>query len=65
MEIPLIIVSSLDLERLDRLREAAACRRLPGVDALRRELGRATVVAPEEVPPGLMTMNSTCVSSPP
>lgn len=56
---PAIIVSSLDLERLERLLESESCRRLPGIDALREELARATVVEPTEVPPGVVTMNST------
>lgn len=56
---PPIIVSSLDLERLERLLESGPYRQLPGIGALREELGRATVVEPTEVPPGVVTMNST------
>lgn len=56
---PSIIVSRLDLERLELLLEADAYRRLPGIDALRSELDRATVVEPSEVPPEVVTMNST------
>jgi regulator of nucleoside diphosphate kinase len=56
---PPLIVSSLDLERLERLLESEPYRRLPGVDALREELGRATIVEPNEIPPGVVTMNST------
>jgi regulator of nucleoside diphosphate kinase len=56
---PPIIVSRLDLERLELLLESDAYRRLPGVDALRSELDRATVVEPTEVPPEVVTMNST------
>lgn len=56
---PPIIVSSLDLERIERLLEQEVYRRLPGIDALRHELDRATVVEPMEIPPGVVTMNST------
>lgn len=56
---PPIVVSSLDLERLERILESESYRRLPGIEALRRELDRATIVEPTEVPPGVVTMNST------
>lgn len=56
---PAIVISSLDLERLTRLLEAKAYNRLPGIDALRSELDRATVVEPTAVPPEVVTMNST------
>ena len=55
---PPIIVSSLDLERLERLLESGSYRQLPSIDALREELGRATVVAPTEVPAAVVTLNS-------
>jgi regulator of nucleoside diphosphate kinase len=55
---PPLIISSFDLERIEQLLASSACRNLPGVDALQNELGRATVVAPEEMPPGVITMNS-------
>jgi len=56
---PGIIISSLDLERIERLLESGTYRNLPGLDALQSELDRATIVAPEEVPPEVITMNST------
>jgi len=56
---PGIIISSLDLERLERLLESDAYHNLPGIDALQSELDRATIVAPEEVPPEVITMNSS------
>ncbi|QAU33836.1 nucleoside diphosphate kinase regulator [Janthinobacterium sp. 17J80-10] len=59
--LPPITVSSLDLERIEELLEMASFRRLPGIDALQGELDRAAVVDPEEVPPDLVTMNSTVV----
>ncbi len=56
---PKITVTSLDLERLDRLLNDPAYGDLPGVDALWQELERADVVEPTEVPPNVVTMNST------
>lgn len=56
---PGIIISSFDLERLERLLESDAYRNLPGIDALQNEIDRATIVAPEEVPPNVITMNSS------
>lgn len=56
---PPITVSSLDLERLETLIEATPDAVFPGKDALLEELGRATVLAPEQMPPDTVTMNST------
>ena len=56
---PPITMSSLDWERLDRLLENPAYSRMPGVDALESEMDRANVVEPTEVPPEVVTMNST------
>ncbi|WP_211467683.1 nucleoside diphosphate kinase regulator [Collimonas silvisoli] len=56
---PPLIISSFDLERIEQLLASSAYRNLPGIDALQDELGRANVVAPEEIPPGVITMNST------
>ena len=56
---PPITVSSLDLERVERHLTGEAARRMPGIDALQAELDRATVVEPEEMPPNIVTMNST------
>jgi regulator of nucleoside diphosphate kinase len=55
---PNITISSLDAERLERLIEALPVTALPG-RALEEELARAKVVAPEEIPPNVVTMNST------
>ena len=59
--LPPITVSSLDLERIEELLGSPAYRNLPGMNALQEELNRARVVDPEEVPPELVTMNSTVV----
>lgn len=55
---PSIIVSSLDFERLDQLLNSKLYNRLPGVEALENELGRASVVEAADVPPEVVTMNS-------
>jgi regulator of nucleoside diphosphate kinase len=57
--VPPITVTTLDLERIEELLDSDASRRLPGVAALKYELERANVIEPHEVPPGLVTMNST------
>lgn len=55
---PPIVVSSLDLERLERILESGQFRSMPGIDALRHELDRATIVEPGDMPRGVVTMNS-------
>ncbi|HEY0062139.1 MAG TPA: nucleoside diphosphate kinase regulator [Telluria sp.] len=56
---PPITVSSLDVERLDNLIHTL----VPGADsnhlALLDELARADVVEPHDMPPDVVTMNST------
>ena len=52
-------MTSADLERLDRLLDSASPFHTPGLDALRRELDRAEVVEPHEIPSNVITMNST------
>lgn len=56
---PPIVMSSLDWDRLDQLMADPANRRLPVATALQRELDRARIVEPNEVPPEVVTMNST------
>jgi len=56
---PPVMLSSLDVERLERLLDSGAYKNLPGIDALRKELERAAIVAPTEIPPTVVTMNST------
>lgn len=55
---PPIIVSSLDLERIEALLDAPAHRHFPGSEALRAELARADVVEPQRMPADVVTMNS-------
>ncbi len=56
---PSIILTSADLDRLDRLLDSVSPLHTPGLDALRRELDRAEVVESHEIPPNVITMNST------
>ncbi|MEZ5566432.1 MAG: nucleoside diphosphate kinase regulator [Gammaproteobacteria bacterium] len=55
---PPIVVSRLDLARLERFLYADANRNRPGIEALQEELDRATIVEPKDIPAGLVTMNS-------
>jgi regulator of nucleoside diphosphate kinase len=54
-----ITVSSLDYERIHALLESPVHRFATGADALSRELDRADVRAPRELPPDVISMNST------
>lgn len=56
---PQIILSSQDLQRLERLLDSVSAEDAPGLDALRRELDRAEVVEPDAMPSNVVTMNST------
>lgn len=56
---PKIVISSLDAERLERLLETTAADAFPGKEELAAELERAEIVAPAEIPPDVVTMNST------
>ena len=55
---PNITLSSLDLERIETLLEKNNSQ-FPGRDALEAELDRADVLDPEDMPPNVVTMNST------
>lgn len=54
-----ITVSSRDLDRIEDLLESLPADACPGKAALLAELDQAEVVEPREVPPTLVTMNST------
>ncbi|MGV8900177.1 MAG: nucleoside diphosphate kinase regulator [Burkholderiaceae bacterium] len=56
---PNIILSSQDLERLEALLDALPMNAFPGKAALQAELDRADVMEPEQIPPTVVTMNST------
>lgn len=59
MDKPNITLSSLDLGRLERLIDKLDDSPFLNVDGLLNELNRADVVAPEDVPSDVVTMNST------
>jgi len=54
-----IVLSSRDVERIEKLLESLPADAFPGKVALESELERAEVVEPEQVPPDVVTMNST------
>ena len=56
---PKIILSSLDAERLENLIASLPRNAFPGMDELEAELARAEVVDPREMPPNVVSMNST------
>jgi regulator of nucleoside diphosphate kinase len=56
---PPIVISSLDALRLERLLLSMRGRDFPGKDNLEEELARADVLEPQEIPPTVVTMNST------
>lgn len=56
---PVLILSSLDLQRVERLLESQPAEARAAHAALMEELERATVVEPGAVPPTVVTMNST------
>lgn len=56
---PQIVLSSLDVDRIEALIAAMPASVFPGKVELQAELDRADVVAPEEIPPNVVTMNST------
>ena len=55
---PPIIVSTFDFERIEQLLDSSALRNEASVKALALELERAELVAPEEIPADVITMNS-------
>lgn len=56
--LPPITLSALDVERIERLLESPAFRDFPGREQLEAEIDRAEVVEPQEIPVGVVTMNS-------
>lgn len=57
MSTPTITITRLDLQRLERLLDSLE-EFGPGAEALQAELARAEVVGHDEVPAGVVTMNS-------
>ena len=58
-EKPDITISSLDAERLEQLLDSLPQSGVSGRAELEAELARATVVEPRQMPPNVVTMNST------
>lgn len=56
---PEIVLSSLDADRLAQLLGSLSDQEFPGRDDLEAELARAQVVDPRDVPPTVVTINST------
>ena len=56
---PKLVISSQDLERLESLLESLPDQAFPGKNDLEAELARAEVVDPKQIPPSVVTMNST------
>lgn len=56
---PHIILTSQDLDRLETLLESLPLNVVPGGAELQAELERAEIVEPEQIPPTVVTMNST------
>ena len=52
-------MSSHDYDRLEALLENLPANAFPGKDALQGELDRAEIVDPRQMPPTVVTMNST------
>ena len=55
---PKIIISSLDVRRLEKLMESLSDSAFPGKEDLESELARAEIVDPEKIPSTVVTMNS-------
>lgn len=56
---PHIKISSLDAMRLEKMITSLNDDQFPNKDDLQSELDRAEIVAPESMPPDIVTMNST------
>jgi regulator of nucleoside diphosphate kinase len=55
---PAIVISRLDIERIEALLERMSPTQVTQYDALRAELDRADVVEPSAIPADVVTMNS-------
>jgi len=56
---PQIIISNQDAQRLEILLDSLSSVAFPAKAGLAEELGRAVRVHPKQVPPTVVTMNST------
>ena len=55
---PQVVLTSQDLDRLEALLETLPANAFPPQE-LRAELDRSEIVEPEQIPPSVVTMNST------
>jgi regulator of nucleoside diphosphate kinase len=55
---PQVVLTSQDLDRLEALLETLPANAFPAKE-LRAELDRSEIVEPEQIPPSVVTMNST------
>lgn len=55
---PAIIINELDAERIDMMLEHPEFASSPVAQALNAEIDRAEIVAPEDIPADVVTMNS-------
>lgn len=58
-ENPSVVLSSQNLDRLETLLASLPLQAFPGRAALRAELDLLDVVEPGQIPPSVVTMNST------
>ena len=58
---PPITVSTLDAVRLEKILDSLGAKQVPNKEDLRVELDRAHIVAPEDMPQDVVTMNSTVI----
>lgn len=56
---PKVLISLTDAERLEKLLESLPDQSFPGKRELEAELERADIVDPKDMPPNVVTMNST------
>jgi regulator of nucleoside diphosphate kinase len=54
-----LVISTLDADRLEKLLDALPAQSFGGKTELEAELARARVVDPKDIPPNVVTMNST------
>ena len=59
--LPPIVLTADNHERLGHLVDVASGGVAAEADFLAREIDRADIVAPEQIPPSVVTMNSRCV----
>ncbi|MEO7253892.1 MAG: nucleoside diphosphate kinase regulator [Casimicrobium sp.] len=56
---PPITLSSLDAVRLEKMLDSLGNNQFPDKESLQDELDRANIVEPQQIPPDVVTMNST------